>query len=176
MANKFSFEFNLSHNSINELIKNLKDYQKELENSKKYILEALAEYTQQRVKYYISETVGKGGYVPTNSLKDSILISKIVGDLVRVYTNLAYAKYVEFGTGVVAKGNPHPTSNEFGWNYDVNEHGEKGWVYKASDGNFYWTQGEEAHQFMYRAWLDLKANYIDITKQVLKERGIIKGT
>lgn len=176
MTNKFDFEFVLSHKSIQKLVKNLKDYQKELENSKKYILEALAKYTQERVKYYISETVGNGGYPSTNTLLDSILISKITGDMVRVYTNLAYAKFVEFGTGVTAKSNPHPSSGEFGWTYDTNDKGEKGWVYHASDGNFYWTQGEEAHQFMYRAYQDLKANYMNITKKVLMERGIIKGT
>lgn len=176
MANKFNFEFTLSHKSITELIGNLKNYQKELENSKKYILEALATYTQKRVKYYISETVGKGSYIPTNTLLGSISISEIVDDMVRVYTNIAYAKYVEFGTGIIAKSNPHPKASEFGWIYDKNEHGELGWVYKASDGNCYWTKGEDAHQFMYRAWLDLKENYMLITKNVLIERGILKGT
>ncbi len=174
MANKFSFEFNLSHKSIANLIDNFKEYQKELENSKKYILDALARYTQERVKYHIRETVGNGEYVSTNTLLESILISPIIGDMVSVYTNLAYAKFVEFGTGVTAKKNPHPSSSEFGWSYDKNKHGDMGWVYKASDGNFYWTQGEEAHQFMYRAYQDLKENYMIITKQVLKERGIIK--
>lgn len=95
--------------------------------------------------------------------------------MVRVYTNLAYAKFVEFGTGVTAKNSSHPSSSEFGWSYDTNDKGEKGWVYRASDGNFYWTQGEEAHQFMYKAFQDLKANYMRIAKQVLVERGIIKG-
>ena len=175
MANKFEFEFVLSHKSIQELIKNLKNYQKELENSKKYILEALAKYTQERVKHYISKTVDKGGYPSTDTLLNSILISKIIGDMVRVYTNLAYAKFVEFGTGITARSNPHPNSSEFGWSYDTNNKGEKGWVYRASDGNLYWTQGEEAHQFMYRAYQDLKANYMRLAKQVLVERGIIKG-
>ena len=171
---KYSFEFVLSHQSMQNFIKELKDYQKELEKSKKYILEALAEYTQERVKHYISESVGNGGYPTTDKLLDSIEISGITGDMIRVYTELAYAKFVEFGTGVTAKNNPHPYSSNFGWSYDINERGEKGWVYKSSDGNFYWTQGEEAHQFMYRAWMDLKANYMIITKQVLRERGIIK--
>ena len=145
-----------------------------MEISKKYILEALAKYTKERVEHYISETVGNGTYIPTNKLLESISVSKIVGDMVRVYTDLAYAKFVEFGTGVTAKRNPHPKSSEFGWAYDKNEHGDDGWVYKGSDGNYYWTTGEEAHQFMYMAWIDLNQHYMDITRQVLKERGIIK--
>ena len=174
MANKFEFEFVLSHQSMLNLIKNLKNYKNELANIKQYILQALAQYTQERVKYYISETVGKGGYPTTNALLDSISISQITNDMVRVYTNLAYAKFVEFGTGVKAKNNPHPSSNEFGWSYDTNAKGEMGWVYRSSDGNYYWTQGEEAHQFMYRAYQDLKENYMSITKQVLRERGLIR--
>jgi hypothetical protein len=94
--------------------------------------------------------------------------------MVRVYTDLAYAKYVEFGTGVIGKNNPSPKATEFGWSYDKNDKGEMGWVYKGSDGEYYWTQGQEAHNFMYNAYLDLKENYMDITKQVLRERGLIK--
>lgn len=175
MASKsFDFEFVLSHKSITNLVKNLKAYQTEFENSKIYILEALAKYTHERVRYYISETVGKTSYVPTGQLLESIKISEIINDVAKVYTNLAYAKFVEFGTGVTGSENSHPKSSEFGWSYDVNEHGEKGWFYKASDGNVYWTEGQVAHQFMYRAFEDLKENYIRIARAVLRERGLIR--
>lgn len=149
-------------------------YQKELENSKKYILEALSKYTHERVIYYISISVGNGEYIPTDELINSIAISSIIKDMVRIYTNLAYAKFVEFGTGITGSQNANPKSSDFGWRYDVNSHGEAGWTYKSSDGNFYWTKGEEAHQFMYRASEDLKANYKKITKTVLRERGLIR--
>lgn len=46
-------------------------------------------------------------------------------------TAMGYMIYVEFGTGIVGKGtHPMPQLSEdfFGW--DVNNHGDEGWVYK----------------------------------------------
>ena len=166
MSYKFDFEFVLSHDSVSNLIKNIKTYRYELENSKKYILQALAEYTLHQVQIHIQDSVNSS--ISTGDLLESIKISPIFNDVISVYTDLAYAKYVEFGTGVTGSNNPHPKSDEAGWSY-----GEKGWVYKSSDGNFYYTEGEIAHQFMYRATQDLKANYMKIVKKVLRERGII---
>ncbi len=166
MSYSFDFEFVLSHKSVTNLAKNLKKYQQELANSKKHILEALAEYTLGRVQIHILDSVNSN--ISTGKLIESIKISPIFNDIIKVYTDLAYAKYVEFGTGVIGSNNPHPKSSEAGWSY-----GKQGWVYQSSDGNFYYTEGEIAHEFMYRATEDLKANYMNIVKKVLKERGLI---
>lgn len=174
MAKKFNFEFVLSHQSVKNLIGELKDYQKELEKVKEPILNALADYTYERVLLYLEYSIGLGNYVPTHKLENSIKKSPIFQDMIRVYSDLAYAKYVEFGTGVTGSEDPHPKTSEFGWSYDENSHGDKGWVYQASDGNFYRTSGQEAHRFMYNAWLDLQENYMEIVKKVLRERGLIK--
>ena len=59
-----------------------------------------------------------------------------------------YAAYVEFGTGVVGAGAPHP--NPQGWQYDVNNHGESGWIYHDDySGEFRWTKGFKSRPFMY---------------------------
>ena len=59
-----------------------------------------------------------------------------------------YAAYVEFGTGVVGAASPHP--NPQGWQYDVNNHGDSGWVYYDDDsGQFRWTKGFKSRPFMY---------------------------
>lgn len=51
------------------------------------------------------------------------------------------AKAVEYGTGIVgASSAASAYASQDDWNYDVNNHGEKGWFYK-SDGNVYWTKG-----------------------------------
>lgn len=126
----YSFEFELSHKSIQNLVKNIKNFHKGLENSKKYILEALADYTLSRVRVHIQDSVKS--HISTGQLLESIKISPIFNDMVSVYTDLAYAKYVELGTGIVGSKNPHPNSNEYGWSY-----GEKGWVYQTSDGSFF---------------------------------------
>jgi hypothetical protein len=90
-------------------------------------------------------------------------------DMISVYTDLAYAKYVEFGTGIVGAQSPHIEAAERGWTYDK----QTGWTYKGSDGKYYYTEGLEPHNFMYNAWLDLKNNYMNIASEVLRERGLI---
>lgn len=58
--------------------------------------------------------------------------------------------YREFGTGVVGSQNPHPDIMS-GWQYDVNEHGEKGWIYPKGDGTYGWTKGIAAQKKFYNA-------------------------
>lgn len=170
MSKAFDFEFKLSKSSIEGLVDNIKNFRKELKLAKNEILIELAEYTKKIVQKNIQATVGKGGYPNTQELENSIQISSILNDMIRVYTDLWYAKYVEFGTGIV--GN-HPKASQEGWTYDKNSHGEEGWTYQGSDGEYYWTQGEEAHMFMLNAYEEVEANYMTIVKSVLRKRGII---
>lgn len=72
-----------------------------------------------------------------------------------------YAVYVEFGTGIVGKNNPHP--NPLQWSefrgYDVNGHGDAGWHYLDTDNKLHWTKGMPARPVMYntRQWLKTQA-------------------
>ena len=76
-----------------------------------------------------------------------------------------YAIYVEFGTGVVGKGSPHPDPQ--GYKYDVNNHGDKGWVYYDEDsGKFRWTRGFKSRPFMYNTAKELERKCIEIAKEV----------
>lgn len=45
--------------------------------------------------------------------------------------------YLEFGTGIVGQRNPHPEASKYGWLYDINNHGDKGWTFrrKSEYGN-----------------------------------------
>lgn len=77
------------------------------------------------------------------------------------------AKFWEFGTGIEGKNNPHP--NPDGWQYDVNNHGEKGWYYRGYDGKVRWTKGIKATAFMLKAYNELKNNasrIVAIAKEV----------
>lgn len=58
--------------------------------------------------------------------------------------------YKEYGTGIVGSEHPHPDILS-GWIYDVNEHGEKGWIYPKGDGSYGWTKGIAAQGKFYRA-------------------------
>lgn len=60
-----------------------------------------------------------------------------------------YGAFVEYGTGIVGSNNPHPHP----WAYDVNAHGDDGWIYKGADGKRHWTAGQPSRPFMYKTWL-----------------------
>ena len=79
----------------------------------------------------------------------------------RVYTNVEYAAYVEFGTGITGNGT---------YPYQIEglslEYKDKGWAYFDEDkGEWIYTKGQEAQPYMYPA---LKENEKTI-KQLLKQ-------
>lgn len=82
-----------------------------------------------------------------------------------VYTDCDWAAFVEFGTGIKGKENPHPDAN--GWKYDVNSHGETGWFY-FKNGSWHWTQGMPSRPFMYETGQELKdiGRIADIAREV----------
>lgn len=83
--------------------------------------------------------------------------------------NNDYAKYVEFGTGTVGAGSAHPDAAKHGWTYDVNGHGDKGWIYFNSwDGLYHRTRGYVARPFMYNARIRLERGLPKILKKRLK--------
>lgn len=69
-----------------------------------------------------------------------------------------HALYVEFGTGIIGKENPHPSKDGFGGeyalsDYDSNGYGHAGWYYTDADGKRHWTKGMPARPFMYNTYL-----------------------
>jgi hypothetical protein len=77
---------------------------------------------------------------------------------ITITLNAPYAKFVEFGTGVIGQNNPHKEADNVGWDYDINDHGEKGWVYyNKKTGRFFWTKGEEPSAFLYKTFLMLES-------------------
>ena len=76
-----------------------------------------------------------------------------------------YAAYVEFGTGVVGSRSSHPKPD--GWQYDVNGHGDEGWVYFDDySGEFRWTKGFKSRPFMYNTARQLEKQCAKIAKEV----------
>lgn len=76
-----------------------------------------------------------------------------------------YAVYVEFGTGVVGSRSPHPNPN--GYQYDINNHGDKGWSYYDEDSQTWkWTKGFKSRPFMYNTARQLEKECIKIAREV----------
>lgn len=77
-----------------------------------------------------------------------------------------HADYVEYGTGVIGENSPHP-SPERAWAYDVNNHGQKGWMYPKG-GKLHRTKGMPSRPFMYRTSVDMEENALKIADEVFK--------
>ena len=85
----------------------------------------------------------------------------------KVWTNDMVIIFNEMGTGIVGSNNPHPNPDGpfKSWRYDVNEHGEKGWLYPKEDGTYGWTKGLPSRHMFYSAFQDIKdeiGNIVDI--------------
>lgn len=82
-----------------------------------------------------------------------------------IFTDVPHALYVEYGTGIVGAGSPHPEPESAEWVYDIHHHGESGWVYFLTTDNinrFVWTKGMASRPFMYNTlrWLEQNADRI----------------
>lgn len=98
-----------------------------------------------------------------------------------IRTDCSHAVYVEFGTGVMGSGSPHPSGMP-GWVYDINGHGQAGWWYptdasdpnpvkhqSAKDGSWWaWTRGMPSRPFMYETANDLSDKAKEVAREVFK--------
>ena len=97
------------------------------------------------------------------SLVDEVIV-EYTGEGFNITVGVEYAVYLEYGTGIVGSENQHPQFERAGWEYDVNNHGEKGWWYptnendpnphkKTANGILYGhTKGHPSRPFMYETW------------------------
>lgn len=79
---------------------------------------------------------------------------------------------IEFGTGIAGQQNPHKQADDANYEYDVNNHGSKGWSFKFYyDGVEYDYKnytGFKGKSFLYDAFYDYfyHKEYITIYKRV----------
>ena len=144
----------LTTRSIEDAIREVKEYKRKLNDRVKALIRELVDKGVEIAKAQVREL----GAVYTGQLEESItgFFDEETG-LGIIRTDCPYAIYVEFGTGVVGKRNPHPEPIE-GWQYDVNEHGDKGWWYfNERDQKWHWTKGMVSRPFMYNTLQLLRA-------------------
>jgi len=156
--------FGLSTKEINRAIRELEQYKKELNRKTSLLIEALTDRGVEIAKAQIREL----GAVYTGELEESItgyFNPTVQVGIIRA--GAPYAIYVEFGTGIVGAGSPHPAPA--GWRYDVNNHGEAGWWYfNDRDQKWHWTKGIESRPFMYNTVQILERESVRIAKEVFK--------
>lgn len=164
MAKK-TLKATLSTQSIHKLQSDLQKYRDDVVKKCRTFAERLAERGVEIAKMKISEydAVYTGELLASMNYRQGAAIQD--GDRWIVYANCQWAKFVEFGTGVVGENRPHPDTSIVGWKYDVNDHGEKGWFY-FRDGEWHWTKGMPSRPFMFETAMDLKRIIEETAREV----------
>ncbi len=151
----------LSAEGIENAITELQMYKEDVERRVKLLVEKLADRGADIVRAKITELDAIDTGVLLNSVE-----SCLVDNIGYIRVNAEYGIFVEFGTGIVGKGKQHPAKEVFDWEYDINEHGEKGWHFPADDGSYPVTKGQPSRPFMYETALRLRDEFPAIVKEV----------
>lgn len=155
------FERRLSLSSLDKWIKELEIKEKNYPKVSLRIADRLADEMFKSVTYKSTEKIKA-------KLEGNTAIAGI--------RNTEPEKYIwkEMGTGIVGSQNPHVAEalKLAGWKYDVNKHGEKGWVYPREDGTFAWTKGQPANKEFWNALQKAQEKFPEIGKEeLLREVG-----
>lgn len=149
----------LSQKSIDDALKFIRDYQKEVDRKTNQFVELLAQRGVGIAQAYVI------GYdaIDTATLFNSIHAENVsqrqhIAEWL-IKTDCDWACYVEFGMGIIGEGSPHPLAGEKDYKYDVNNHGVDGWIY-YKDGAYHWTNGYQARPFMLETAMDLRESDI----------------
>ena len=156
------FKINLNPREIDRLIKDIKQYKRELTEKVNLLIGELTDYGVEVAKAQVREL----GAWYTGELESSIegYFSPSVGVGI-IKAGAPYAVYVEFGTGIVGKSQPHPSPDD--WRYDINGHGESGWWYfNDYTGHPQWTKGMPSRPFMYNTARELENACERIAREV----------
>lgn len=142
MADKITFELKT-------------DYSKEVLNAMhEQVVKALTICGLKAVGYAQQRLTDQGA-VDTGNLRNSVTHKVVVNDnehSVYIGSNVEYAPYIEFGTGVYYPGGRKTP-----------------WFYKGADGNYYRTQGMQARPYLRPAISDHSEEYEEIVKEELKK-------
>lgn len=158
--------FGLSVKEVQEAIKQVEAYKQDLNRKCQLLVQALTEQGIEIAKVNVRTL----GAFYTGELESSIngYYSPSLGTGI-IYAGAWYAIYVEFGTGIRGSEASHPLSGKTGWYYDVNNHGESGWVYyNENDNSYHWTDGMPSRPFMYDTVRELDLICGQIAKAVFK--------
>jgi hypothetical protein len=156
------YTIKLNPKDIGRVIKDIEKYKRELTEKVNLLIGELTDYGVEVAKAQVREL----GAWYTGELESSIegYFSPSVGVGI-IKAGAPYAVYVEFGTGIVGKSQPHPSPDD--WRYDINEHGESGWWYfNDNTGRMQWTKGMPSRPFMYNTAKQLENECKIIAREV----------
>ena len=160
-----------SAKEIEKAKQQLIEYQDDLNEKLDLFVQKLCEKGVEIAK----EKVSVHDAIDTGELLNSIDLRE--GDIIKngsqwfIYTDCDYAKFIEFGTGVVGENSPYPTDIPMEWNYASGTHifttkdGRVGWRY-FKDGSWHFTEGQPSKPFLYETALELREQILEVAKEV----------
>ena len=152
-------QLNLNMDNIDKTIRDLGKLSVNMETEIALGIYEVAELIKNKAEQNLMEQ-GLGG--------SSITVDvQTFDDHIEIYSPSDHADYVEFGTGIIGEESPHPRPSFGNWVYDINNHGEAGWVY-IKNGKRYHTLGTRARPFMYPAWLYGSRIYTSVINKHLR--------
>lgn len=161
----------LDPQSVANAINELKEYQKDVENKARLLVQRLTDLGADIARIKI---VSMGAYDTGDLLSgvDGYYSPTLNAGFVRVTSD--HVAFVEFGTGV--KGQGTYKNGEYlskaAWQYAVGakifttKDGKVGWIYPTDDGGFRFTEGMAGRPFMYETALEIQRNFPQIVKAV----------
>lgn len=159
---KTKITFGLNIKDINRAIKEVEKFKADFKRKCNELVETLTEYGVEVAKLQVKQLGAFYSGELMNSIEGYYSPTYNTGI---IKAGALYAVYVEFGTGVVGQGSPHP--NPQGYQYDINNHGDEGWIYYDEDhGVFRWTKGFKSRPFMYNTARQLEQECARIAAEV----------
>ena len=167
-----NIEIRLDPKSVENAIKELQAYKKEVENKARLLVQRLTDYGADiaRIKIVDMGAVYSGELL---SGVDGYFSPLLNAGYVKVTSD--HVAFVEFGTGVVGQQSPH-TNGEYlskaAWVYATGQKifttkdGKVGWIYPTDDGGFRFTEGMKSRPFMYQTALELQRVFPQMAKEV----------
>lgn len=161
MAKKV-IKFSLNEQDIDRAIREVEKFKAEILEKCNQLVEALTDYGVEVAKIQVAKLDAVYTGELMNSIEGYYSSKNNVGI---IKAGALYAAYVEFGTGVVGSRSPHPDPQN--WQYDINAHGDEGWVYYDEDsGGYRWTRGFKSRPFMYNTARQLEKECRKIAEEV----------
>lgn len=165
----------LDPKSIDNAIKELNAYKKEIETKTKLLVQRLIDEgaSVARVKIQSMGAVDNGELLAG---VDGYFSPLLNAGFVRVSSD--HVAFVEFGTGVVGQQSPHRNGeylSKASWGYATGQKifttkdGKVGWIYPTDDGGFRFTEGMESRPFMYETALELQRVFPRIAREVFSK-------
>lgn len=169
MANK-TIKVNLSQKSIQDAIKQLRQYQNSLKSKNELFVRRLSELGIPVIDQNISLSQGDSDKNHSTYIRINNFGGYSQATLVCEGSDLLF---IEFGSGISyntpSGTSPHPKGQEFG--YTIGSYGQgngknESWVYFADSGEWIRSYGTEATMPVYKASVEIMQNIRKIAKEV----------